>query len=71
MTAQPDRVVELTADYHLTEYALLPKGTRGTITEGPIPMGPTSKMLVAFETGFSMWVTERAVKRVEPQVITG
>lgn len=54
--------VELTADYHISDFALLPAGTRGVVRTAPQPMGSTAKMLVDFDPGISLWVTERAVR---------
>lgn len=72
MAVNPQRAVELTADYHISDYALLPAGTRGVVRTGPMPMGSTMKMLVDFDTGISLWVTERAVQHIAPRtIITG
>lgn len=72
MTVTQRKAVELTADYHISDYALLPAGTRGVVRAGPTPMGSTMKMLVDFDTGISLWVTERAVRNIEGRtIITG
>lgn len=72
MTVTENPAVELAADYHISDYALLPAGTRGVVRAGPMPMGSTMKMLVDFAPGISLWVTERAVRSVEGcTIITG
>lgn len=55
------QAVQLTADYHVTDFALMPAGTRGIVRTDPQPMGSTFKMLVDFDPGISLWVTETAV----------
>jgi len=56
------QAVELAADYHISDFALLPAGSRGVVRTGPMPMGSTMKMLVDFDAGISLWVTERAIR---------
>lgn len=72
MTVNQGQAVCLTADYHVTDFALLPAGTRGVVRTAPEPMGATMKMLVDFDPGISLWVTERSVTPLtESGVITG
>lgn len=72
MTVTQGQAVELTADYHVTDFALMPAGTRGVVRTQPQPMGTTLKMLVDFDPGISLWVTERSVKPLlESTVVTG
>lgn len=61
MTVTKGQAVQLTADYHLTDFALMPAGTRGTVRTEPEPMGETTKMLVDFDTGISLYVTDTSV----------
>lgn len=71
MTVTQNQAVELTADYHISDFALLPAGARGVVRTEPAPMGTTMKMLVDFDAGISLWVTERAVRpMVSHEVIT-
>lgn len=72
MTVNQGTAVELTADYHVTDFALLPAGTRGIVRTEPMPMGGTMKMLVDFDSGISLWVTDRSVQPLtESMVVTG
>ena len=72
MTVTQGSAVCLTADYHVTDFALMPAGTRGIVRTEPSPMGNTVKMLVDFDPGISLWVTESAVKPLlESMVVTG
>jgi len=72
MTVNKGQAVQLTADYHVTDFALLPAGTRGVVRTDPAPVGETLKMLVDFDTGISLWVTERSVGPLtESVVVTG
>lgn len=61
MTVTKGQAVQLTADYHLTDFALMPAGTRGIVRTEPEPMGETTKMLVDFDTGISLYVTDTSV----------
>jgi hypothetical protein len=72
MTVTQGQAVQLTADYHVTDFALMPAGTRGIIRTEPTPMGSTMKMLVDFDPGISLWVTERSITPLtESMVVTG
>lgn len=72
MTVKKGQAVYLTADYHVTDFALMPAGTRGVVRSNPEPMGATLKMLVDFDPGISLWVTEHAVTSLtESMVVTG
>lgn len=72
MTVTTRQAVQLTADYHVTDFALLPAGTRGVVRTGPTLMGDDLKLLVDFDTGLSLWVTERSVSPLtESVVVTG
>ena len=72
MTVKKGQAVQLAADYHVTDFALMPAGTRGVVRSEPEPMGTTLKMLVDFDPGISLWVTETAItKLTESMVVTG
>lgn len=72
MTVTQGQAVRLTADYGITDFAALPAGSRGIVRTEPAPMGNTMKMLVDFDSGISLWITERAVEPlVETMVVTG
>lgn len=72
MTVTQGQAVQLTADYHVTHFALMPAGTRGIVRTEPEPMGETVKMLVDFDPGISLWVTERSITPLaESVVVTG
>lgn len=72
MTVTQGQAVQLTADYHVTDFALMPAGTRGVVRTSPEPMGTTLKMLVDFDPGISLWVTETSISPLtESVVMTG
>lgn len=61
--------MQLTADYHVTDFALMPAGTRGVVRTEPEPMGNTLKMLVDFDPGISLWVTEASIGPLSESVV--